>query len=309
MQILGGMAAFFLIIAGLAGLSRYLTRPAAYPGPGGYARSTRRRRRAGSRQRKSLLVTAAKAAGVKVTSDHLSHALAELTGRGAGATARAGGRLADRGGRTLGRVTGRAAGRLPWRHRRPGAADGQAAAAASTRRADGKPETPADTQFFDLRQAGYNGPVGQDGRPAASGPAADALASLAAATPDGGAPPAPAASPAAPTAPDRARRENTMTRRYSMSLDRPSTDAEFLESCVQLGDVLKGLADEVGDWAEGLAGLHLPPSVLNPLTTLCEGIEGAATGAAEAAASFEEEFEDARDVASRGMHFTGEDAA
>lgn len=42
---------------------------------------------------------------------------------------------------------------------------------------------------------------------------------------------------------------------------------------------------------------------------LSEGITDAADGAAKAAAAFENEFEDARDVAARGMHFTGQDAA
>lgn len=32
-----------------------------------------------------------------------------------------------------------------------------------TRRPDGKPETPADTRFFNLRRAGYTGPIDQDG--------------------------------------------------------------------------------------------------------------------------------------------------
>ncbi len=32
-----------------------------------------------------------------------------------------------------------------------------------SRRADGRPETPADTRFFDLRQSGYAGPIGRDG--------------------------------------------------------------------------------------------------------------------------------------------------
>jgi hypothetical protein len=32
-----------------------------------------------------------------------------------------------------------------------------------TRRVDGKPETAADTRFFDLRESGYDGPVDQDG--------------------------------------------------------------------------------------------------------------------------------------------------
>ncbi|NUT91248.1 MAG: hypothetical protein HOY78_04385 [Saccharothrix sp.] len=33
----------------------------------------------------------------------------------------------------------------------------------ATRRWDGKPETPAERRFFDLRASGYTGPVDQDG--------------------------------------------------------------------------------------------------------------------------------------------------
>src|SRR5690242_337663 len=48
------------------------------------------RRAAGTRPRKSWLVTAAKAAGINLAGDHLGEATAELTGRTAGATVRAG---------------------------------------------------------------------------------------------------------------------------------------------------------------------------------------------------------------------------
>jgi hypothetical protein len=41
--------------------------------------------------------------------------------------------------------------------------DSEAAEPAPTRRVDGKPETDADTRFFDLRESGYTGPVDQDG--------------------------------------------------------------------------------------------------------------------------------------------------
>ena len=33
----------------------------------------------------------------------------------------------------------------------------------SSRRADDKPETPADKRFFDLRESGYTGPVDHNG--------------------------------------------------------------------------------------------------------------------------------------------------
>jgi hypothetical protein len=49
-----------------------------------------------------------------------------------------------------------------------------------TRRVDGKPETPADTRFFDWRQAGYRGPIDQDGNiPASDAPGMAALVALA----------------------------------------------------------------------------------------------------------------------------------
>jgi hypothetical protein len=35
----------------------------------------------------------------------------------------------------------------------------------TTRRVDGRPETDADRRFFDLREAGYTGPIDQDGHP------------------------------------------------------------------------------------------------------------------------------------------------
>jgi hypothetical protein len=127
-----------------------------------------------------------------------------------------------------------------------------------------------------------------------------------------GTPPAPVTPPppAPPAAPAGAERRRTrMTTRYALNLEPPQTDGEFLESCVQLGDVLKSLAEEIASWADGLGALNLPQSVLNPLHQVSDGITDAAAGATQAAKAFEDEFEDARDVAARGMHFTGQDAA
>ena len=47
-----------------------------------------------------------------------------------------------------------------------------------TRRVDGKPETAADTRFFELRESGYDGPVDQDGRKVTSGRAVEVLAAM-----------------------------------------------------------------------------------------------------------------------------------
>lgn len=118
--------------------------------------------------------------------------------------------------------------------------------------------------------------------------------------------------PATEATPDltgAAQKRKPMTSRYAINLEPPTTDGEFLESCVALGDVLKSLAEQIGDWADGLSALNLPSSVLNPLHQVSDGITDAAAGAAQAAKAFEDEFEDARDVASRGMTITGQDAA
>jgi hypothetical protein len=48
----------------------------------------------------------------------------------------------------------------------------------ATRRVDGRPENAADKRFFDLREAGYTGPIDQDGRKVTSGRAAEALAAM-----------------------------------------------------------------------------------------------------------------------------------
>ena len=45
-------------------------------------------------------------------------------------------------------------------------------------RVDGRPETPADRRFFDLRASGYTGPIDQDGNRVTSGRAFDILTSL-----------------------------------------------------------------------------------------------------------------------------------
>jgi hypothetical protein len=97
--------------------------------------------------------------------------------------------------------------------------------------------------------------------------------------------------------------------RFTVILARPRTDAEFLESCVQLGDVLSSLAGQVHGWAGELSALNLPAPVLDRLHQAADGITEAAGGAARAATAFEDEFAGARDVASCGLHFTGPDTA
>ncbi len=276
MKIIGVIAVVLILTAAGAALRR-VGSPARYPGP------ARSRRPAARRQRRSWLVTAAKAAGVNLASDRLSGATAELTGRAAGATVRAGHRRARGGWQWLTALAGRR-----WRAR------GDAV---------------RQPLFFTRRRP--SGAEDDGGSPAEPGPPPHSTGQpQPVETEPGPADPKPGPDATTTTAPAGAGRKTaTMTTRYAINLEPPSTDAEFLESCVDLGDVLRSLAEQISEWAEGLSALHLPQSVLSPLQAVGDGIEEAADGAAKAAAAFCDEFEDARDVAARGMHITGQDAA
>lgn len=96
---------------------------------------------------------------------------------------------------------------------------------------------------------------------------------------------------------------------FSIDLEKPSTDAEFLESCQILAHALRGLSKTVEEWAGDVSALGLPRQVTASLDAVAEGIGDAATGVNRAASTFEDIFEDPRDIAARGMKFTGEDAA
>lgn len=95
--------------------------------------------------------------------------------------------------------------------------------------------------------------------------------------------------------------------RLTVSLPPPATDTEFLDSCTRLGDVLACLADQLATWADGLDALNLPTCVLAPLHQAGDGLATARSAASRAAAAFEDEFGLARQVAARGMRFTGTD--
>ncbi|GIH89905.1 hypothetical protein Psi01_05350 [Planobispora siamensis] len=94
-----------------------------------------------------------------------------------------------------------------------------------------------------------------------------------------------------------------------INIEPPTTDAEFLTDCITMAECLRTLAGEIGTWAEGVAALGLPANVTDPLTAVATGLEEAAAGAVTAATRFEEEFEEAREVAARGLAITGQDAA
>jgi hypothetical protein len=179
----------------------------------------------------------------------------------------------------------------------------------TTRRPDRKPETPADTRFFDLRERGYTGPIDQDGYAVMShtGPDGRPLSMFEGGTGQGT--PDDPDHPGASARAGRAPGANPVTTRLAVSLELPATDGEFLQSCRQLGGTLRSLAGQVSDWAHGLSVLNLPALVLDPLLQASDQLTDAADGADKATAAFEDEFDDAREVAARGMIITGRDAA
>jgi hypothetical protein len=179
----------------------------------------------------------------------------------------------------------------------------------TTRRLDGKPETPADTRSFDLRERGHIGPIDQDDHAVMSrtGPNGASLQ-----LPEGGTGRDAANDPNHPGWASRATTSQggitSVMTRLAIGLGFPGTDGKFLGSCAQLGEVLRSLAGQISDWADHLAALNLPASVLERLLQASDRLTDAADGTAKAAAAFEAEFDEARDVAVRGMRFTSQHA-
>jgi hypothetical protein len=229
----------------------------------------------------------------------------------------------------------------------------------TTRRPDGRPETPADTRFFDLRESGYLGPIDQDGNKVTGDQAYDDAGrpystysahpglmlvdrdwqqSVGRSCPECGEPAVhqpptdltpwqahgrerpwwshadgsalcPVTGPDGyePATPVRAQTYSTPHRTPApASLDQPATDAEFLDACALLAGQLSDLAGQVTDWAEGLAGLHLPQAVLAPLHDAAGLLADSAVQAIKAGQAFRGRFEGARQAAARGLRITGD---
>lgn len=71
--------------------------------------------------------------------------------------------------------------------------------------------------------------------------------------------------------------------------------------------MLHELADQLTGWAQDLAHLNLPPSVLSPLHAAAAAITSAAAQVSQAASAFRETFSDARHAAAGGLRITGQD--
>ncbi|MEV4887884.1 hypothetical protein AB0K48_00645 [Nonomuraea sp. NPDC055795] len=122
-----------------------------------------------------------------------------------------------------------------------------------------------------------------------------------------------AASPKPPTTPPEPTTSSggsmSNPRRVVLDLDEPKSDAEFLDDCHAIASFLRSSALAISEWAEVVARRKLPKHITQPLIGIGEGLTEAANSAMTAATRFEEEFEEARDVAAAGMTITGRDAA
>lgn len=90
-------------------------------------------------------------------------------------------------------------------------------------------------------------------------------------------------------------------------LEAPDTDVEFLETCQELQQLLRGVGVAVEEWTDDVIARRLPPIITNPLTGVHEGLVDAAACTALATMLFESWFAEAREVAAAGIEFTGDD--
>jgi len=111
-----------------------------------------------------------------------------------------------------------------------------------------------------------------------------------------------------PTEPDRTpQRETTMS--AGTEYDTPSSDGELLATLHAAAEVARRQAQQLQEFGATLSGMGLDRSVLSPLDSAAEDFASGAQAIRNCAQQFEAHYEDARSVASRGLHFRGENAA
>jgi hypothetical protein len=95
-------------------------------------------------------------------------------------------------------------------------------------------------------------------------------------------------------------------RDHAIDLHTPVTDTEFLTCCRDLATALRGIAAHIAEWVGGVLACGLPHGPAAALDTIAPRLCDAAADADRAAATFAKQFSDARQLAARGLHFTGE---
>ena len=228
---------------------------------------------------RNLVRSAHKATGwrtPRTAMHHHSGSLGALLGRGVAGTARAGRRAGTRaavaGARTAKRAGQHAtttAGRR-WQARQ-GTGPGGPGGSGGRRSPAGNGTAPGGSS-----PGSGTGSTGTAGPGTGPGPAGGTSQTAPATRPGGASPqtptpagtgtdPAPASTPTTATAPAGAERSTTgMSTRFAINLEHPTTDGEFLESCVQLGDVLKSLADQIEQLGRRAVGPEPAPVGADP---------------------------------------------
>ncbi|GAA1526451.1 hypothetical protein GCM10009678_04880 [Actinomadura kijaniata] len=316
----------FLGGAAFAGAT-HAARQARAAHPTGPARRTQPGRAGGwtDPQPSSLLVKAWKSAGGPPTQEtQLADAIADLGGRAIGKVVRGTARPIGHGGRAAGRQ-GRRAGR--WATR------------AAERRWERRDRSDRAVIAFPRRNRD-NGDQGNRARPAGSASATGSAAQRPGPPrrqgtppplfPDqqtgGGPQPAPrpiggpfAARPASPSAaPPRTGTAAAGARRARarvwaagppINMDPPTSDAEFIETSIDLQQFLRGFAAAVEDFTDEVMIRRMPAAVTNPLLLIGEHMTEASAAVQRGATVFEVIFEEAIDLATAGIKFTGDDPA
>lgn len=280
----------------------------------------------GRRQRDSLLVKAWNSSGAPHTGETmLADALADLGGRAIGATVRhTAPRVARRTGQMREGATRRAGAR--WQRRTQ---EDRTVTFFRRRTPTGTGNNPEGAG----RRAGNAPPLPLPAGPATPGPGTPGSAT------GGPRPPSPPPTrpsspssppPASPSSPSssrspfpfppaprstsgggrggRGRRTHARMRVAGpLDLEVPGTDVEFLDTCAELQQILRGVAVAVADWSDEVAAMRLPPIVTVPLGSVDEGLVDAAACTALATLLFEAWFAEARGIAASGIEFSGED--
>jgi hypothetical protein len=109
-----------------------------------------------------------------------------------------------------------------------------------------------------------------------------------------------------PAKPNPAPKETAVT---VTELETPQSDGQLLSTAHEITRELQKVGEAIQEWGSSLMTLSLASSVTSEVHSAAEEIASAAAHMTAAATQFEAYYEEARTVASKGMHFRGEDAA
>jgi hypothetical protein len=100
----------------------------------------------------------------------------------------------------------------------------------------------------------------------------------------------------------------TPVTRPDMELGPPADDAEFLVMCAELRNGLHALNGQVGAWLEALYEIGLPDQVITHIRQAVTQVHQATLDITRLVNAFQDQFEDVRTAAARGLTITGHDS-